>query len=101
MPAKLELTGEIARLMLSGDLDFSTQDQLSKAIIEALNVAAAKEIRVDLAQATFIDSSIIRALLQLQETAKANHKSISIWNCNDQIRETLAIGGFDQLFVIH
>ena len=101
MPAKVEITGEIARIILSGDLDFSTQGNLGAAIDQVLSIDAAKEIHVDMTHATFIDSSVIRALLKLQEIAVANGKSLSIWNCNEQIREIFAIGGFDQMFVIH
>jgi anti-anti-sigma factor len=101
VPAKVEITGEIARIMLFGDFDFSTQGNLSDAIDQALSIAVAREIHVDMTQATFIDSSVIRALLKLQEVANANDKLLSIWNCNEQIREIFAIGGFDQIFVMH
>ena len=101
MPAKVESTGEIARIVLSGDLDFSVQENLVSAIDQALSMDGAKEIQVDMTDATFIDSSAIRALLNLQEMARVQGKSLSLWNCNDQIRETFVIGGFDQLFVIH
>ena len=101
MPATVEITGEIARIVLSGFLDFSTQGNLSDAIDQALSTDDAKEIHVDMTDATFIDSSVIRALLKLRETAIAQDKSLSIWNCSEQIREIFVIGGFDQLFVIH
>ena len=101
MPAKVEITGEIARIILSGDMDFSTQTNLGDAIDQALSTELAKEIHVDMTHATFIDSSVIRALLKLREIAIAHDKPLSIWNCNDQIREIFVIGGFDQMFVIH
>jgi anti-anti-sigma factor len=101
VPAKVESTGGIARIILSGDFDFSTQENLAEAIDKALKIDGIEEIHVDMTDATFIDSSVIRALLKLQEKARVNHKSLSIWNCNDQIRETFVIGGFDLLFVIH
>jgi anti-anti-sigma factor len=101
MPAKVEITGEVARILLSGDMDFSTQTNLAEAIDQALGTELAKEIHVDMAYVTFIDSSVIRALLKLRETAIAYDKPLSIWNCNDQIREIFTIGGFDQMFVIH
>ena len=101
MPATVEITGDVARLTLSGDFDFSTQENLGDAIEKVLGVNAVREIHVDLADATFIDSSVIRALLKLRESALARKKSLSLWNCNDQIREVFIIGGFDQLFEIH
>lgn len=100
MPARLEITGEVARIVLSGDSDFSTQTNLAEAINRALSTAEAKEIRVDMTDATFIDSSVIRSLLRLQERAAAHGKTVSIWNCNDHIREIFAIGGFDRMFVM-
>lgn len=101
MPAKLETTGEIVRILLSGNFDFSTQANLTNVIDQALSVEPAKEIQVDMAEALFIDSSVIRALLGLQDAARAKNKSLSIWNCNEQIRDIFVIGGFDQIFVIH
>ncbi|HLO13542.1 MAG TPA: STAS domain-containing protein [Anaerolineales bacterium] len=101
MPAKVENKGDIARIILSGDFDFSTQGNLANAIDQALNIEGAKEIQVDMTSATFIDSSVIRALLKLQDVATAKNKSLSIWNCNENIREIFVIGGFDLMFVIH
>ena len=101
MPAIVEVTREIARIVLAGDIDFSTQEDLGRAIAQALSIDPAKEIRVDMTNVTFIDSSVIRALLKLQESAIARGKSISIWNCNAHIREIFVIGGFDLMFTIH
>jgi len=100
MPATVELTGNIARIILSGNLDFSTQEELVRAIDQALSAKATKEIQVDMTDVTFIDSSAIRALLNLQEMAARKDQSLSIWNCSEQIRETFAIGGFDRMFVL-
>lgn len=101
MPAKMESTGNIARIILSGNLDFSSQEDLVRAIDQALSTDAAEEIQVDMTDVTFIDSSAIRALLQLQEMSRGKDKALSIWNCSEHIRETFAIGGFDRMFVIH
>ena len=101
MPAKVEINGEIARIILTGDFDFSSQGNLGDAIERALSSKVAKEIHVDMSAATFIDSSVIRTLLKLQDMAKVKNKSLSIWNCNEQIREIFAIGGFDQMFSIY
>ena len=100
MPARVEFTGEIARIILSVYFDFSTQEDLGSAINEILSANAIREIRVDMIEATFIDSSVIRALLKLREAALEDGKSLSLWNCNDYIREIFTIGGFDQLFVM-
>ena len=64
MPAIVEIRGEIARIILSGDVDFSTQENLGNAIDQALSIDLAKEIQVDMTDVTFIDSSGIRSLLK-------------------------------------
>ncbi len=48
MPAKVEITGQVARILLSGDVDFSTQVDLGEAIDKALSVDTAKEVQVDM-----------------------------------------------------
>ena len=101
MPAKVEITGQVARILLSGDVDFSNQVDLGEAIDQALSVGTAKEIQVDMTDVNFINSSVIRTLLKLQERAATKKKSLSIWNCNDRIREIFVIGGFDQMLVLH
>lgn len=101
MPATVEVKGDVALIILSGDFDFSTQDQLTEAIETALDADGVKEIRVDLADATFIDSSVIRALLRLRQAAISENMSLTLWHLNEQIEEIFAIGGFDQLFEVH
>ena len=101
MPATVEINGNVVRMILSGEFDFSTQEDLGNAIEQALSADAAEEIHVDLAGTTFIDSSVIRALLKLRQLAAAHDKEMSLWHCNEEIHEILVIGGFDQLFIIH
>lgn len=100
MPAKVETRGNTAVIFLSGELDFSSQEEIQRAMEEALAVNAAGEIQVNLANVTFMDSSVIQALLTLQEKANLGGKSLTLVNCRDHIREILTIGGFDHIFKI-
>jgi anti-anti-sigma factor len=100
MPATVEARGDRAFIILAGEFDFSTSDDLGNAIESALNIEATQEIIVDLTETTFIDSSVIRILLKLREAANNQHKLLTLANCNDRIREIFVIGGFDQMFVI-
>jgi hypothetical protein len=65
MPATVEFTGDIARLILSGDFDFSTQEDLSNAIEKVLNANAMREIYVDLTECNlyrfFCDPRLVKA----------------------------------------
>jgi anti-anti-sigma factor len=99
MPATVEFTGSVARIALDGEFDFSSQENLNLTFEEALTIPA-NEIRIDLENTTFIDSSVIRLLLIFQDAAKRNQKKLVLLNCNERIYEILKIGGFDQIFDI-
>lgn len=99
MAVKVSTSGNVTRVSLAGDLDFSAQDALKRAIEQAVNTSAA-EVEVDMEETIFIDSAIIRLLLKLRETAARNGKSMFIVNCSENIHEIFTIGGFDQIFDI-
>jgi anti-anti-sigma factor len=99
MSATISTVGKVARINLSGEFDFSSQEELKLIFDKVLN-AATNEIRIDMQKTTFIDSSVIRMLLRWHETAQRNAKSLTIVNCNERILEILTMGGFDQIFDI-
>ena len=100
MSITVEFHGPIARIILSGGIDYSTQEEIRTANSQALAAEQVKEIHVNFAEVTFLDSSAIRALLMLQRAAEGEGKSLVLLNCNVFIRETFEIGGFDKLFTI-
>ena len=99
MPATISTSGNVTQINLSGEFDFSTQDALNGVFDKALDTTA-NEICIDMQNTLFIDSSVIRMLLKLQETTKRHKKFLTIMNCNERIFEILSIGGFDQIFDI-
>ena len=50
MPATISTTGNVTQINLSGEFDFSSQDELKQVFDKAIN-AAATEIQLDLVQA--------------------------------------------------
>jgi len=97
MSATVSTSGNTAHIHLSGDFDFSTQEELNAAFETALS-SAANGIEIDMEEATFIDSSVIRIFLKLHEATRKNNKSLAIRNCNEHILEIFSIGGFDKIF---
>ena len=61
MSVELEIRGNVANITLSGNVDYSTQDEIRNANKQALSNKNVREIRVDFGQVTFLDSSVIRA----------------------------------------
>ena len=100
MSATVEIRRNVARIILSGALDFSTQADLRRANEEALAADAVREIDIDLASVTFVDSSVIRAWLLLQQQAVKQGKELVLLNIGDSIRAIFDIGGFDKVFTI-
>jgi anti-sigma B factor antagonist len=99
MPATIVTSGNTTQVNLSGEFDFSSQDELN-LVFEKVISSPQLIIQIDMQNTSFIDSSIIRMFLKLQETAKRNKKSMTIINCNERLYEILTIGGFDQIFDI-
>ena len=100
MSTSLQISGEICRIIPTGIFDFSVQDDFRQIIDETINNKKIKKIIVDMADATFIDSSAIRLLLLLNKKASVVGKSLTVINCRSEIREILSIGGFDTILTI-
>ena len=100
MPTSVELSGELACIVLTGIFDYSVQDDFQQTINNVLNNNVVKEIQVDMMDLVFIDSSGIRLLLLLNQKAVADGKSVTLINCHDPVREVFFIGGFDAVFTI-
>jgi len=64
-PLEVVATDDARRYRLVGELDLDSVDELSEGLQS--QVAAGGELRLDLSELTFIDSSGIRALFQLNE----------------------------------
>ena len=96
MPATISTSGNIARINLAGEFDFSSQDELKQMFEKALSVSA-QAIQIDMQNTDFIDSSVIRLILKFHDTVRKNKKSLVITNCNERIYEIFTIGGFDQV----
>jgi HptB-dependent secretion and biofilm anti anti-sigma factor len=94
----VEFRETTANIILSGNVDYSMQEEIRKANEQALSSKHVREICVDFADVTFLDSSVIRALLTLQKEADAAGKSLVLLNCKDNTREVFEIGGFDRMF---
>lgn len=98
MTVAIEFNGTVASIVLSGNIDYSTQDEIRNANQQALSNKQVREIHVNCADVTFLDSSVIRALLILQKEADAAGKSLVLLNCTESTREVFEIGGFDRMF---
>ena len=98
MTVAVEFEGNVAHIILSGNIDYSLQENIRSTSQQALSAEQVKEIQVNFSAVSFLDSSVIRALLTLQKEADAAGKTLILLNCSGNIREVFEIGGFDRMF---
>ena len=98
MSITVEINGTVASITLSGGIDHSTQQEFKQANDQALSKSNVRDIHVNFAETTFLDSAGIRALVILQKEADASGRSLTLFNCNETMREVFDIGGFDKVF---
>lgn len=98
MSITVEFNGRLATIVLSGGIDYATQEDFKTANQQALAAGDVTDIIVDFANATFLDSSGIRALIILKKETDSSGKSLTLMNCNENLRDIFEIGGFDRIF---
>ena len=90
--------GQTLTIRVEGRFDFSTHQAFRDAY-EHSNGTTCRYV-VDLSETTYLDSSALGMLLLLRDHAGGDSASISIENCNNDVRRILAISNFEQLFSI-
>lgn len=90
--------GQTLVIRVDGRFDFSTHQAFRDAY--ELGDNAIVRYVVDLSDTTYLDSSALGMLLLLRDHAGGDDASISIENCNSDVRRILSISNFEQLFSI-
>ena len=98
MTITVEFSGTVASIVLSGGIDYATQEQFKNANKSALSREGVNEIHVNFAKATFLDSSGIRALLILKKETENSGRSLILLNLNEYLFNIFEIGGFTKVF---
>lgn len=83
---------------LAGHFDFGTRDLFIARIKETISHAVAVEVRVDLSDVAYIDSSALGMLLVARDLAKSHAKEVTLANPQPSVRQTLEIAQFARLF---
>ncbi|MDN3649365.1 STAS domain-containing protein [Reinekea marina] len=85
-------------IKVSGRFDFSSHQEF-RQIYETVSDDI-KSYTVDMAEATYLDSSALGMLLLMRDHAGGDNSQIDIINCNDDVKKILTISNFGQLFNI-
>ena len=84
---------------LSGELDLSTAEELRETLV-CPAVLGASTVRVDLTQATFIDSSTIGLLVSACKRVRASGASFSVSCGKSHTRRAIEITGLLDFFAV-
>lgn len=96
--ATLAPDGKELTLNIEGRFDFSSHQEF-RAAYEKLPTPPEK-YRVDMQEASYLDSSALGMLLLLRDHAGGDQADIEIVNCSPDVKKILTISNFDQLFAI-
>ena len=101
MAITAQLNGDDQALTISiaGRFDFSLHQEFRDAYENSDHDPSA--YRVDMRDATYLDSSALGMLLLLRDFAGGDQAKVEIVNCNADVRKILSISNFEQLFTIH
>jgi anti-anti-sigma factor len=90
--------GEAHELLVKGRIDGSGANQLETEILGSIR-AGAREILVNLSEATFLCSAGIRALLQYYRQMKTNQKRLMVTQPSSIVESILETTGFKDIIV--
>jgi anti-sigma B factor antagonist len=85
------------RVTLSGEFDISTASSLRHSLYDD---APSDEVIGDLSEVTFMDSSGLRALLEVRAKLEADGRRLVLENIPDQVRRLFEVAGITDLFEI-
>ncbi len=86
------------KINIEGRFDFSAHQEFRNCY-ESLNDKPGAYC-LDMASATYLDSSALGMLLLLRDHAGGDKANIRIVNCNPDVKKILTISNFQQLFTI-
>jgi anti-anti-sigma factor len=98
MTVKMQVTGEKAKLSLSGRFDFTAHREFRQSYEDALKQPGVAGLEVDLGGVDYIDSSALGMLLLLKEGVERGRLRLALTNCNGSVRRVLDVANFGKLF---
>ncbi len=91
--------GSTVTISIDGNFDYTLYKGFRDAYQEGLNSGITKFI-LNLSKTEYMDSSALGMLLVLKDRAGHENITVSIKNCNKEIKKILAISNFEKLFPI-
>jgi anti-sigma B factor antagonist len=93
-----EQSGRIV-VALSGEIDMEEAPKVRRALLDSMKQK--RDILVDLAQVTYIDSSGIASLIEGLQAARKQKNDLALVSVSQRARRVLELARLDKVFTIH
>ncbi len=87
-------------LKLSGDVDLYSSPQVRKKIL-SLITKSNKNLLVDLAEVTYMDSSGVATLVEALQLTNKNSGTLKLYSLRDAIKDVFELSRLDKVFNIY
>jgi len=96
MQFSVDKSGDSVLITLLGELDLASTAELTAAFDEV--VGGEKDIVVEMAGLTFIDSTGMAVLVRARRSAEQAGRSVTLRRVQPNVAKTLALAGLDKVF---
>jgi anti-anti-sigma factor len=100
MEIKVEKIDDDAVIKLSGRLDMNTSPDLRKTALTLCAKGGCKNLTVDFAQVSFIDTAGLATLLEVLVATKEQRKQLALSGLNEKVRYLIDVNGLTGFFRI-
>src|SRR3974377_61883 len=100
MEIRVEQIDEVALITLSGRLDMETSPDLRRAALKLYNKGECKNLTIDFANVSYIDTSGLATLLEILVTAKENCRQLTLSCLSEKVRYMIDVNGLAGFFRI-
>lgn len=87
-------------IRLSGSFDFNSRDRFMAIIEGGLSASPSGDVRIDLSEVDYVDSSALGMLLMLRDRARKLDKTVRLEKPQGAVRQVLETSQFTRLFQV-
>ncbi len=92
------VTADQCELLVRGEVDVAVADELAALGVQCAAHECVQRVIIDLSSVTFLDSTGLAALIQIQNDVDARAKKLTIRGATRSALKVLEITGLDKVF---
>ena len=97
MAVEIQIRDQVVQAYLSGEIDHHSAVQIRQQIDESVLQADARQLILDFAMVTFMDSSVIGLVMGRFRLMQENEGTVLLRNLPTPIRKVMKLAGLDKL----